>query len=525
MAAGFYAILEVVHASASTFWHLDNAAKAIGFAVLFDGLDGRVARMTGTSSEFGKELDSLADVITFGVAPAMLAWTWGFHLMPPVGLTDWDLNIKLTQLGAIAAFLFLMAGASRLARFNIYFEPHSLRIRAGQGRNILLALPIPAGAGVVAAVVHFQSGVPLDSWYKAIPWLAMVAAVGYLMVSTWRFYSFKDIDFSSRHPFRLIILFGALIAGLWFFSKPVLFGVALLYTFSGVFWRPAMDLPSAEAASAAHLQGGFADFMSSPSKIAAPPSSSSARGQLFRAAIVGAGTLKGKEVAEMPARAISLRSTCACWMMTSHRPARSHWRRGQFHPERARRAVHKCGLYVLCRRCWIHPRELDARPRCRQCDYRSLRRIGRGSGRDGSFSLGGARTWPDVATGAGAGSLRGGSSRSRDPGAPAVAGSQRLALSAAPWQRFSSPPPNRDRKEWTNCTSRPLICCHSSRCPRMSLMHRWRSYVGTLRAELEVVARFAGDARPAPTIKNLPEPMRRSPRSWRFSLPCFMATR
>ena len=63
---------------ASTFWHFDNAAKAIGFAVLFDGLDGRIARMTGTSSDFGKELDSLADVITFGVAPAMLAWTWGF---------------------------------------------------------------------------------------------------------------------------------------------------------------------------------------------------------------------------------------------------------------------------------------------------------------------------------------------------------------------------------------------------------------------------------------------------------------
>ena len=103
MAAGFYAILEVVHATALNIWHLDNAAKAIGFAVLFDGLDGRVARMTGTSSDFGKELDSLADVITFGVAPAMLAWTWGFHLMQPgVALTDW--NIKLTQVGAIASF-------------------------------------------------------------------------------------------------------------------------------------------------------------------------------------------------------------------------------------------------------------------------------------------------------------------------------------------------------------------------------------------------------------------------------------
>jgi CDP-diacylglycerol---serine O-phosphatidyltransferase len=90
---------------------------------------------------------------------------------------------------------------------------------------------------VIAAVVHFQSGVPLGSWYTAMTWLAMVAAVGYLMVSTWRFYSFKDIDFGSRHPFRLIILIAALIAGIWFFSKPVLFAVALLYTFSGVFWR------------------------------------------------------------------------------------------------------------------------------------------------------------------------------------------------------------------------------------------------------------------------------------------------
>jgi len=234
MAAGFYAILEVVHANAATFWHLDNAAKAIGFAVLFDGLDGRVARMTGTSSDFGKEFDSLADVITFGVAPAMLAWTWGFHLMSPVALTDW--NIKLTQLGAIASFLFLMAGASRLARFNITSNPQPSN-PGRPGKKYFVGMPIPAGAGVIAAVVHFQAGLPLDSWYTAITWLAMVAAVGYLMVSTWRFYSFKDIDFGSRRPFRLIILFGALFAGIWFFSRPMLFAVALLYTFSGVFWR------------------------------------------------------------------------------------------------------------------------------------------------------------------------------------------------------------------------------------------------------------------------------------------------
>jgi CDP-diacylglycerol--serine O-phosphatidyltransferase len=234
MAAGFYAILEVVHASALDFSHLDNAAKAIGFAVLFDGLDGRVARMTGTSSDFGKELDSLADVITFGVAPAMLAWTWGFHLMPPVSLTDW--NIKLTQLGAIASFLFLMAGASRLARFNITSNPQPSN-PGRPGKKYFVGMPIPAGAGVIAAIVHFARGNPLESWYTALTWLAMVAAVGYLMVSTWRFYSFKDIDFSSRHPFRLILFFAALFASIWFFSRQVLFAIAILYTFSGVFWR------------------------------------------------------------------------------------------------------------------------------------------------------------------------------------------------------------------------------------------------------------------------------------------------
>lgn len=234
MAAGFYAILEVVHASTVASWHLDNAAKAIGFAVLFDGLDGRVARMTGTSSEFGKEFDSLADVITFGVAPSMLAWTWGFHLMSPVALTDW--NIKLTQLGAIASFLFLMAGASRLARFNITTNPQPSN-PGRPGKKYFVGMPIPAGAGVIAAVVHFQGGAPLESWYTAITWLAMVAAVGYLMVSTWRFYSFKDIDFSSRRPFRLIIFIALLIALIWQFSRPMLFAIALLYTFSGVFWR------------------------------------------------------------------------------------------------------------------------------------------------------------------------------------------------------------------------------------------------------------------------------------------------
>lgn len=236
MALGFYAILEVLHATAIDHWHLDNAAKAIGFAVLFDGLDGRIARMTGTSSDFGRELDSLADVVTFGVAPAMLAWTWGFHLMPAVLLTQGQWQIKLTQLGAIASFLFLIAGASRLARFNITSNPQPSN-PGRPGKKYFVGMPIPAGAGVVAAVVHFAAGDPLVSIYTAMAWLAMVTTVGYLMVSTWRFYSFKDIDFRSRHPFRAIVILAALFAGIWFFSRPMLFIVALLYTVSGVFWR------------------------------------------------------------------------------------------------------------------------------------------------------------------------------------------------------------------------------------------------------------------------------------------------
>src|ERR1044071_7166783 len=233
---GYYAILQIFQGSVADPGRFDFAAKAIGFAVLFDGLDGRIARMTGTSSDFGRELDSLADVVTFGVAPAMLAWTWGFHLMPAVLLTQGQLQIKLTQLGAIASFLFLIAGASRLARFNITSNPQPSN-PGRPGKKYFVGMPIPAGAGVIAAVVHFSSGDPITSWYTALTWGLLLVVVAYLMVSTWRFYSFKDIDLQMRQPFRLIVLFGALFAGLWVFSRPLLFVLALTYMFSGVFWR------------------------------------------------------------------------------------------------------------------------------------------------------------------------------------------------------------------------------------------------------------------------------------------------
>jgi CDP-diacylglycerol---serine O-phosphatidyltransferase len=233
IAFGYYAILQVTHGSIAEGWHFDNAAKALGFAVLFDGLDGRIARMTHTSSAFGRELDSLADVITFGVAPAMLAWMWGFRQLPPaLG----DAHGRLIQIGAIASFLFLIAGASRLARFNITANPQPSN-PGRPGKKYFVGMPIPAGAGVIAAVVHFSEGDPVIAWWTAMTWALLVVAAAYLMVSTWRFYSFKDIDLRSRQPFRLIVLFGLLFAGIWYFSRYVLFTIALLYMFSGVFWR------------------------------------------------------------------------------------------------------------------------------------------------------------------------------------------------------------------------------------------------------------------------------------------------
>jgi len=129
-----------------------------------------------------------------------------------------------------------MAGASRLARFNITTNPQPSN-PGRPGKKYFVGMPIPAGAGVIAAVVHFNSGEPLLFWYSALTWLLMVVTVGYLMVSTWRFYSFKDINFSARQPFRLIVILAIPFALVWYFSQWFLFLIALLYMCSGVIWR------------------------------------------------------------------------------------------------------------------------------------------------------------------------------------------------------------------------------------------------------------------------------------------------
>jgi CDP-diacylglycerol--serine O-phosphatidyltransferase len=235
IAAGYYAIAMSVQNPTADPRRFDLAAIAIGVAVLFDGLDGRIARLTNTTSDFGRELDSLADVITFGVAPAVLAWMWGFRMLPAMAESPL-LRARIVHLGAIATFLFLVAGAARLARFNIQVNPQPSN-PGRPGKKYFVGMPIPAGAGILAATVHFANGRPLSAWWEAVIWLVFVLSISFLMVSTWRFYSFKDIDLRRRQPFQVVILIGGLIAAIRFFSEEVLFGMGLVYMLSGVLAR------------------------------------------------------------------------------------------------------------------------------------------------------------------------------------------------------------------------------------------------------------------------------------------------
>jgi CDP-diacylglycerol--serine O-phosphatidyltransferase len=234
IALGYYALYHTFQGSVAEPWHFDNAAKAIGIAIIFDGLDGRIARLTNTTSDFGREFDSLADVITFGVAPAFLAFIWGFRMLGPLSGSTWQ--ARLVQLGAIAAFAFLIAGAARLARFNIQANPQPSN-PGRPGKKYFVGMPIPAGAGVLAAVVHFTDGAPLETWWMALIWMGLVFVTAFLMISTWRFYSFKDIDLRSRRPFRLVVLIGLIIAAIRYFSEYTLFFLALFYMLSGVLAR------------------------------------------------------------------------------------------------------------------------------------------------------------------------------------------------------------------------------------------------------------------------------------------------
>jgi CDP-diacylglycerol--serine O-phosphatidyltransferase len=218
--------------------HFDRAAINIGFAYLFDALDGRIARMTGSATDFGVELDSIADVLSFGIAPALLAFSWGYGAIP-----------QLHKIGWAVSFLFLICGALRLARFNVQARhPNPKQFpNPKTEKKAFVGLPIPAGATLIAAIVHFwpsplyqgaRLSIPslgnIDGTMLGIGMIALVTCLAFLMVSTLRYSSFKGAGARKYHP-RVLFLAIALIGlSIWFYSRWSLLMMASLYASSGI---------------------------------------------------------------------------------------------------------------------------------------------------------------------------------------------------------------------------------------------------------------------------------------------------
>jgi CDP-diacylglycerol--serine O-phosphatidyltransferase len=222
---GYYAVLATLDGRAVDF---NNAAGAIGFAYLFDSMDGRVARAMGTESAFGREFDSLADVVSFGIAPAFLAYAWGVHAIPSAGAPE---MFHLTQLGWLIGFLFVACCTWRLARFNI-------QGMAPGGNRYFVGMPAPAAAGVIAATVYFFHGTPIQDVRVTLLWLVLVALLGVLMSSTMRYYSFKDVQWTRRYPSLAVVMLALLVGAVVFFSHVVLIWIAGIYALLG----PVMQL-------------------------------------------------------------------------------------------------------------------------------------------------------------------------------------------------------------------------------------------------------------------------------------------
>ncbi len=231
---GFYAVINSLKAYqafqsqpdvATTFF--DRAALAIGVAYLLDGLDGRIARLTGATSEFGVELDSIADVISFGVAPAVLAYTWGYGNLAGYEQLAWGVS-----------FFFVICGALRLARFNVLARAPRFDAPGKTpklDKRYFVGLPIPAAAGLTAAFVYFNpeqlpgtSGITRN-WVL----LFIVLTLAVLMVSTFRYASFKDMGPRSKQPFLVIPLMAALLFSILFYSRWMLLLLALVYVSHG----------------------------------------------------------------------------------------------------------------------------------------------------------------------------------------------------------------------------------------------------------------------------------------------------
>jgi len=197
--AGFYAIVAALKGQ------FELAAYAIFIAMVMDALDGRVARLTNTQTMFGTEFDSLADVVSFGVAPALVLYSWAL--------------MNLGKLGWLAAFFYTAMGALRLARFNT--QVNSADKRYFQG------LPIPAAAGVVASIVWVFGHGTLTHWLGLVVMLLVSVALGILMISNIRYSSFKQINLRNKVPF--IAIFGAVVFFVFIAIAP---GTVLLLFFT-----------------------------------------------------------------------------------------------------------------------------------------------------------------------------------------------------------------------------------------------------------------------------------------------------
>ena len=200
----------------------DYAAVAIGLGAVLDTLDGRVARLTKTTSEFGVQLDSLADFFTFGVAPAILAYNWG------LGSIAGSVSRHVIQLGWLSTFAFTICSAMRLARFNI----QSAKPPETASKRYFVGLPTPASAGLVAAIVHYFKA-PIPTVGSALLWSFLMLFVAVLMISTVRYYSFKELPFKKPSPRFAMLAAAMLLGAIYFYSEEVLLLMAVIYVFSG----------------------------------------------------------------------------------------------------------------------------------------------------------------------------------------------------------------------------------------------------------------------------------------------------
>lgn len=211
--------------------HFELAAIMIGLAVLLDGLDGRIARMTNTTSDFGREMDSLSDSISFGLAPAVLGFAWGIYHVDTLEVPM--LRDHLLRAGYFLSFVFLLCGSMRLARFNIAVNPVP-KNPGRPDRKYFVGLPIPAAAGMVAAVVYAANSTPIRWWPFAVAWLALLALLSFLMVSTWRYRSFKDLNLLRPRSPILFVILGSVIYLFWAYPHAMLLTLGVLYVGSGI---------------------------------------------------------------------------------------------------------------------------------------------------------------------------------------------------------------------------------------------------------------------------------------------------